>query len=89
MVKCRRSKANRIVAKMEERGSWIVDTVSEEAQARGLLVAVGEEVDESYLAEIKKQLLNLPLARERGQNLCLVFTPLHTAPGPAGPAIVT
>ncbi|HHW06489.1 MAG TPA: phospho-sugar mutase, partial [Clostridia bacterium] len=70
--------ADRIVAKMKERAGWIVDTISEEeARARGLLVTAGEEVDAGYLAAVKKQLLNLPLAKERGKHLSLVFTPLH------------
>src|SRR5690606_12008557 len=70
--------ADRIVAKMKERDTWVVERIPErEARAKGLLVDVGEEVDAAYLAEVKEQLLNLPLIREKGPNLPLVFTPLH------------
>ncbi|HHY59440.1 MAG TPA: phospho-sugar mutase [Clostridia bacterium] len=70
--------ADRIVAKMKERDTWVVERIPErEARAKGLLVDVGEEVDAAYLAEVKEQLLNLPLIREKGPNLTLVFTPLH------------
>lgn len=70
--------AERIIAKMKERPGWEVDIISEEeAREKGLLITVGEEVDACYLEEVKKQLLNLPLAKEKGQNLSIVFTPLH------------
>lgn len=70
--------ADRIVAKMKERPGWEVDIISEEeAREKRLLITVGEEVDVRYLEEVKKQLFNLPLAREKGKNLSIVFTPLH------------
>lgn len=81
--------ADRIVAQMKERAGWIVDTISEEeARARGLLVTAGEEVDAGYLAAVKKQLLNLPLAKERGKHLSLVFTPLHGTGGRLVPQLL-
>lgn len=71
-------KANEIVAKMKQRESWEVAVArEEEARQKGLLVTVGAQIDEAYLEEIKKHLLNRELAAAKGSNLKLVFTPLH------------
>lgn len=71
-------KANKIVAKLQERDSWEVTVAREEAaREQGLLVTVGAEIDRAHLEEIKKHLLNRELAAKKGSALKLVFTPLH------------
>ncbi|MDF2510308.1 MAG: pgcA [Herbinix sp.] len=47
----------------------------EDALAQGLLTMIGEEVDEKYIATLKKLVLN-PLTEE-GKKLKIVYTPLH------------
>jgi phosphoglucomutase len=47
----------------------------EDALEQGLLTIIGEEVDEKYIATLKKLVLN-PLTEE-GKNLKIVYTPLH------------
>ncbi len=47
----------------------------EDALAQGLLTIIGEEVDEKYIATLKKLVLN-PLTVE-GKKLKIVYTPLH------------
>lgn len=47
----------------------------EDALAQGLLTIIGEEVDEKYIATLKKLVLN-PLT-EQGKKLKIVYTPLH------------
>lgn len=47
----------------------------EDALAQGLLTIIGEEVDEKYIATLKKLVLNL--LTEQGKKLKIVYTPLH------------
>lgn len=71
-------KADRIVSRIAERKSWLIDVMSEaEAKERGLLLTVGEEVDKAYLQEVKRQLLYPELTAEKGRDLHIVYTPLH------------
>ncbi|MCQ2436971.1 MAG: phospho-sugar mutase [Clostridia bacterium] len=49
----------------------------QEAIAKGLLVYIGKEVDDAYIAAIKKLSVNPELAREVGKTLKIVYTPLH------------
>ena len=44
---------------------------------KGLLVYIGKEVDDDYIADIKKLSVNPELAREMGKTLKIVYTPLH------------
>ncbi len=43
----------------------------------GLLNYIGKDVDDAYIAAIKKLSVNPELAREMGQKLKIVYTPLH------------
>lgn len=49
----------------------------QEALDKGLLVYIGKEVDDAYIAAIKKLSVNPELAREMGETLKIVYTPLH------------
>lgn len=49
----------------------------EEAKHSGLINIIGEEVDNAYLKEVKSVTINHELIKEMGDNLKLVYTPLH------------
>ena len=49
----------------------------EEAIAKGLLIYPGPEVDDAYIAEVRKLQVNPELAREMGKTLKIVYTPLN------------
>ena len=49
----------------------------EEALRKGLLTYIGAEVDDAYIAAVKKLQVNPELAREMGKTLRIVYTPLH------------
>ena len=49
----------------------------QEALDKGLLTYIGKEVDDAYIAEVKKLAVNPDLARELGKTLKIVYTPLH------------
>ena len=44
---------------------------------KGLLTYIGKDVDDAYIAAVKKLAVNPELAREMGQTLKIVYTPLH------------
>jgi phosphoglucomutase len=48
----------------------------EEAQEKGLYEIIGKEVDDAYIAELKK-LVSHPEAIRKEHDLCVVYTPLH------------
>lgn len=48
-----------------------------EALARGLLTYIGKDVDDAYIAAVRKLSVNPELAREMGKTLKIVYTPLH------------
>ena len=48
----------------------------EEAISKGLFNTVGKEIEDSYLEEIKKQMLNPEIIKEQS-DLSIVYTPLH------------
>ena len=48
-----------------------------EALAKGLLTYIGKDVDDAYIAAVKKLSVNPELAREIGKTLKIVYTPLH------------
>ena len=55
-----------------------IAVLSEEAaKAQGLIHFIGEPVDQAYLAEIKSVTINQPLIDEMGDELKLIYTPLH------------
>ncbi len=47
------------------------------AKEQGLIQMIGEEVDQAYLAEVKSVTINQALIDEMGDQLKLVYTPLH------------
>lgn len=51
----------------------------ETLKANGLLVVIGKEVDDAYLAEIKKISINQELIDTVGKDMKLVYSPLHGA----------
>ena len=48
-----------------------------EARAKGLLITIPPEVDDAYIAAVKKLAVNPELTREMGKTLKIVYTPLH------------
>jgi len=49
----------------------------QEAIAKGLLTYIGKDVDDAYIAAVKKLSVNPELAKEMGKDLKIVYTPLH------------
>lgn len=49
----------------------------EEAIAAGLYHEIGQEIDDKYIAELKKLVINAKLVKEVGKTLKVVYTPLH------------
>ena len=49
----------------------------DKALAKGLLTMIPPEVDDAYVAAVKKLCVNPELAREMGDKLKIVYTPLH------------
>ncbi|MDD4369945.1 MAG: phospho-sugar mutase [Anaerostipes sp.] len=55
-----------------------VKTMSqEEAKAAGLYEVIGAAIDDAYIAEVKKQVLNQGAIDEMASKLKIVYTPLH------------
>lgn len=48
-----------------------------EAEARGLLKVIGKEIDDKYVAALKRQIIHPDIIREQGKELKIVYTPLH------------
>lgn len=49
----------------------------QEAVTKGLYNTIGKEIDERYIEELKKLVLNPEIVREQGKTLKIVYTPLH------------
>lgn len=49
----------------------------EDAKKAGLYCCVGEELDDAYIAEIKKQSIHPDVIREMAKDIRIVYTPLH------------
>ena len=49
----------------------------EEAVKAGLFEAIGQAVDDAYMAELKKQIIHMDAIQAEGKNLKIVYTPLH------------
>ena len=57
-----------------------IKTISEEeAREKGLYNEIGKEIDDRYIEELKKCVLNPDIIKEQGENLKIVYTPLHGA----------
>ena len=48
-----------------------------EAEKAGLFQVIGKEVDDAYMAELKKQVLHMDAIEAEGKKLKIVYTPLH------------
>ena len=48
-----------------------------EARDKGLLTVIGKEVDDAYIACVKKLSISPELIREMGDEIKIVYTPLH------------
>ena len=51
----------------------------EEAVEKGLYYIIGKEIDDRYIEELKKCVLNPEIIKEYGKDLKIVYTPLHGA----------
>ncbi|MBQ7066749.1 MAG: phospho-sugar mutase [Lachnospiraceae bacterium] len=49
----------------------------EEAIEKGLLISIGEEIDDAYMAELKKQIIHPDVIKEMAEEIKIVYTPLH------------
>ena len=57
-----------------------IKTISmEEAKNKELYNVVGKEIEDKYIEELKKLVLNPEIIREMGKELKIVYTPLHGA----------
>ena len=55
-----------------------IKTISiEKAKKEGLFNEIGKEIDDKYIQELKKQVLNSEIIKEQAKNLKIVYTPLH------------
>lgn len=73
--------AEELVTKVNEVENELIIEVAnqEEMLASGLLVMVEEEVDESYVENLKTVIVNQELVQNYGSKIKIVFTPLHGA----------
>ena len=49
----------------------------EAAIAQGKYQVIGQEADDAYMEELKKQVLHMDAIKAEGRNLKIVYTPLH------------
>ncbi|MGO3468789.1 MAG: phospho-sugar mutase [Weissella hellenica] len=67
-----------ITASIRQADMFAVPVKSQEELAEtGLLVTIGKDIDNAYLAEIKKVTVNQELIDEAGHDMKLVYSPLH------------
>ena len=57
----------------------IKEISEEEAKENGLFNIIGKEIDDRYIEELKKCVLNQQIIQEYGKDLKIVYTPLHGA----------
>ena len=57
--------------------SEIKEITREEAEEKGLLNIIKEEMDEKYLSTLEKLVLNPEIVKEQEKELKVVYTPLH------------
>ena len=50
---------------------------AEDAKAVGLYEVIGAEVDDAYIAELKKQVIHQDAIDAVGKDLKIVYSPLH------------
>lgn len=49
----------------------------EEAKKAGLYVVIGQEIDDAYMAELKKQIIHPEIIQEMADDIKIVYTPFH------------
>lgn len=49
----------------------------EDAESLGLFHIIGEEIDDEYISELKKLILNPGVIKKQAENIKIVYTPLH------------
>jgi len=49
----------------------------EEAMAKGLYEIIGKEIDDAYMAELKKQSIHPEIIKEVSKDIKIVYTPFH------------
>ena len=55
-----------------------VKTMDEQdALSQGLLTIIGKEIDDAYMAELKKQIIHPDLITKMAEDITIVYTPLH------------
>ena len=52
-----------------------------EAEEKGLYKTIGKEIDDKYIYELKSRVLNPEIVKKQGENIKVVYTPLHGAGG--------
>ena len=57
--------------------SEIKEMQRSEAEKKGLFNIIGSEFDDKYLEVLKKLIINPEIVKEQGQDLKVVYTPLH------------
>lgn len=57
--------------------STIKEISEEEAIKKGLLKYIGKEMDDKYIEKLKSLVLNPDIVKKQGENLKVVYTPLH------------
>ncbi len=57
----------------------IKEISEQDAVSQGLFKIIGKEIDNKYIEELKKCVLNPQIIREYGKDLKIVYTPLHGA----------
>ena len=57
--------------------SKIKSISKQEAIEKGLYNVIGKEIDDKYILELKKQILNPDVIKEIGKDIKIVYTPLH------------
>lgn len=66
-----------VIAEVRKVTDDIKVLTEEEALSSGMLVMIDKEIDEPYLAMVKRYLPRPELTRSRGGDITVVYTPLH------------
>lgn len=72
-------KDKEIIEKVREVTDYHTVKTMEEADAigAGLLTMIGKEIDDAYMAELKKQIIHPELIQKMAEEITIVYTPLH------------
>ena len=49
----------------------------EDAKAKGLYVVIGQEIDDKYMVELKKQIIHPEIIKEVANDIKIVYSPFH------------